>query len=91
MRPYILPLLAVLAAGLAACQTLTPEERRARDEQTCTGYGFKRGTDGFATCLQRIELDRRAQARYDSDWVMADMAYNLNGPNYYPRYYRYRH
>ena len=73
MRLSILPLLAVLAAGLAACQTLTPEERRARDEQTCLGYGFKRGTDGFATCLQRIELDRRAESRafrYQNDMMM---------------------
>lgn len=62
------------ALVLSACQTMTPEERRARDENTCLSYGFKRGTDGFAACLQRIDLDRRADARafraqHDAMWV----------------------
>jgi len=82
--------LAALAIGLSACQTMTPEERRAADERQCLSYGFKPGTNGFATCLQRIDLDRRADARAFRIQAMADMAYNLNGP-YYPRYYRYRH
>ncbi len=65
-------LLILAAAGLmlAACQTMTPEERRAADGNTCASYGFRRGTDAFATCLQRIELDRRAESRafrYDND------------------------
>lgn len=67
--------LTLAAAGLllAACQTVTPEERRARDERTCDSYGFRRGTDAFAACLQRIELDRRADARafrYRSDAML---------------------
>lgn len=56
-------LLAVLALALAACTTITPEERRALDEETCRSYGFRAGTDAFAACLQRIDLDRRAEAR----------------------------
>ena len=48
---------------LAGCTTMTPEERRAADEETCRDYGFRRGTDSFAECLQRIDLDRRAQRR----------------------------
>jgi hypothetical protein len=57
---------------LTACQTLTPEERRARDESTCRGYGFRPGTDPMAGCLLDLELDRRAdnrawQARVDRD------------------------
>lgn len=55
----ILPALAFLTA----CQTMTPEDRRARDESECVNYGFKPRTDAFAECLQRIELDRRAKAR----------------------------
>ena len=54
----------LLLAVLAGCATLTPEEQRARDEQECRGYGFRPGTDAFAECLQRIELDRRARRRY---------------------------
>ncbi|WP_457582544.1 hypothetical protein [Ensifer canadensis] len=68
-------LLTLAAVGLllAACQTMTPEERRAADGNTCASYGFRRGTDAFATCLQRIELDRRAERRsfrYDNDVMM---------------------
>ncbi len=55
--------LALLALALAACTTITPEERRALDEETCRSYGFRAGTDAFAECLQRIDLDRRAEAR----------------------------
>ncbi|NLS02669.1 hypothetical protein HGP14_04685 [Rhizobium sp. P32RR-XVIII] len=55
--------LAAVAIGLSACQSVTPAEQRAIDDRTCLSYGFRRGTDAFATCLQRIELDRRADAR----------------------------
>lgn len=50
-------------ALLAGCTTMTPEERRAADEETCREYGFRRGSEAFAECLQRIDLDRRAQSR----------------------------
>ncbi|MGK6317671.1 hypothetical protein [Neorhizobium sp. DT-125] len=63
MRLHRLLVLAALAGLLAACQTMTPEERRAADENTCAGYGFRRGTDAMARCLLDIELDRRAEAR----------------------------
>jgi hypothetical protein len=48
---------------LASCQTMTPEERRAADERTCAGYGFRARTDAMARCLLDLELDRRAQSR----------------------------
>ncbi|MBW9064042.1 hypothetical protein JNB71_11990 [Rhizobium herbae] len=56
-------LLAALGAILSGCVSMTPEERRAADEKTCLSYGFRRNTDALATCLQRIELDRRAESR----------------------------
>jgi len=52
-----------LALALSACETITPAEQRARDGQTCIGYGFKRNSDNFANCLMRLDLDRRADAR----------------------------
>ena len=61
MRPAVLSILAL--AALAGCTTLTPEERRAADEETCRSYGFTKRNDAFAECLQRIELDRRAARR----------------------------
>jgi hypothetical protein len=54
---------ACLAVVLAACTTMSPQERRAMDEETCRSYGFRPDTDAFATCLQRIDLDRRAELR----------------------------
>lgn len=48
---------------LASCQTMTPEERRAADERTCAGYGFRAKTDAMSRCLLDLELDRRAQSR----------------------------
>ena len=53
--------LAVTALVLVGCQTV--EERRAADEGKCASYGFRSGTDAFAECLQRIDLDRRADLR----------------------------
>lgn len=61
MKP-IVPTLFALAV-LAGCTTMTPEERRAADEETCREYGFRNGSEAFAECLQRIELDRRAERR----------------------------
>ena len=91
MRTRLLvTVMAAIVAGLSACQTMTPEERRAADEQRCLSYGFRRGTDGFATCLQRIDLDRRAEARAQSAELMQSMAYDLNGPVYVYRD-RWRH
>ncbi|KAA3503063.1 MULTISPECIES: hypothetical protein [Rhizobium/Agrobacterium group] len=66
-----------LAAMLAltACQTLTPEERRARDEATCRGYGFRTGTDQMAGCLLDLDLDRRADNRAWQAQMNRDMFY----------------
>lgn len=82
MKGMTTRLLTVAAAGLliAACQSMTPEERRARDENTCASYGFRRNTDAFAACLQRIDLDRRAERRafrYSNDPL-------IWGPYYHP-------
>ncbi|MDE2227796.1 MAG: hypothetical protein KGL11_01990 [Alphaproteobacteria bacterium] len=52
-----------LAAAIAALATLagcvSAAELRQQDENQCAGYGFKPGTDAFASCLQQEELARR--------------------------------
>ncbi|MEW9616261.1 hypothetical protein AB3G45_20825 [Shinella sp. S4-D37] len=53
--------LAATALLLAGCQTAA--DVRASDEARCRSYGFRMGTDAFAECLQRIDLDRRADFR----------------------------
>ncbi|MGR9535686.1 hypothetical protein [Rhizobium leguminosarum] len=87
----LITVMATVVAGLSACQTMTPEERRAADEQRCLSYGFRRGTDSFATCLQRIDLDRRAESRAQSAEMMQSMAWDLNGPYIYRDRWRYHH
>ncbi|MBB3133860.1 hypothetical protein FHS26_001573 [Rhizobium pisi] len=90
--PLLITVMTTIIAGLSACQTMTPEERRAADEQRCLSYGFRRGTDGFATCLQRIDLDRRAESRAQSAELMDSMAWDLNnGPYVYRDRWRYHH
>ena len=70
LRPLPFLALAALAPLLASCQTMTPEERRAADEQTCSRrYGFRPNTDGMSHCLLDLDMSRRADARatrYDS-------------------------
>lgn len=63
MRLHRLLLVATFALPLAACETVTPEQRRAADERTCAGYGFKPGTEATARCLLDLDLDRRAESR----------------------------
>lgn len=62
MRKSALIILAT-ATLLAGCVTMTPEQRRAADEQTCRNYGFRENTEAFANCLMRLDLDRRADRR----------------------------
>ena len=63
MRLHRLILVAALIGPLAGCQTMTREERRAADERTCSGYGFRPKTEAMARCLLDLDLDRRADAR----------------------------
>ncbi|SUX30652.1 hypothetical protein [Chromobacterium vaccinii] len=56
-----LPLLiaaAIGAAALTACAS--PEEIRAMDQRTCSGYGFHPGTDTYANCMMK-QADKRDQ------------------------------
>ncbi|WP_408004500.1 hypothetical protein [Pseudorhizobium endolithicum] len=70
-----------LLIPLAACQTMSPEERRAADERACAGYGFRPGTDAMAKCLLDLELDRRADMRSWRD----RQASTMWGPMYVER------
>lgn len=63
MRVFQLAALVALTGLLAACQSISPEERRAADMRTCAGYGFRPNTDAMARCLLDIDLDRRADTR----------------------------
>ncbi|RJT42711.1 hypothetical protein D3227_02365 [Mesorhizobium waimense] len=61
-----------LAALCAGC--MSAEDRRAADEAKCRSYGFTKKNDAFAECLQRIDLDRRAELRSASAFDPWDRA-----------------
>jgi hypothetical protein len=67
---------------------MTPEERRAIDNQTCSSYGFRRGTDAFANCLLDLDLDRRAASRAQLEQMQFNTPLILYDNRY--RYYRPR-
>ncbi|OJU03809.1 MAG: hypothetical protein BGN83_18635 [Rhizobium sp. 63-7] len=75
-------LVAILLTGLllSACQTMTPEERRAADEAKCRDYGFRARTESFANCLMKLDLDRRAERRSFRDSAAMDPWYPWGPP-----------
>ena len=62
---------------VGACTVITPEQIRANDEARCASYGFRRGTDAFAKCLQEIDMARRAEIRatLDDPWFYGPRPY----------------
>lgn len=56
---------------LASCQTITPEQQASADRQTCRNYGFRQNNDAFATCMQRLDLERRQSIRANRDYFDA--------------------
>lgn len=54
---------ALVALGVLLSGCMSAQDLRAADEAKCRAYGFKHNNDAFAECLQRIELDRRAESR----------------------------
>lgn len=63
-RPFCLVLIAMaLTAGLGGC--VSAQQLRQQDVAACQSYGFHEGTDAFAACLQRENLARRYDTRWD--------------------------
>jgi hypothetical protein len=58
----IISMAVIAAIALTGC-TVSAEERLARDQQTCRGYGFVQGSEAFANCMLELDLDRRAAQR----------------------------
>lgn len=76
----ILPYLLLALATAAGCTTMTPQEQRAADEETCRSYGFTRKNDAFAECLQRLDLDRRAERRANTASLNDSWLYTSRPP-----------
>lgn len=67
----------LLVCALSGCTTMTSADRRAADEAECRDYGFKPRSTAFAECLQRIDLDRKADRRA---WLRDDGFGGRYGP-----------
>ncbi|MBB3144196.1 hypothetical protein FHS21_000579 [Phyllobacterium trifolii] len=87
MRP-LAGLTVLLTLLITGCVSMTPEERRALDNQTCSSYGFRRGTDAFANCLLNLDLDRRAASRAQFEQMQFNTPLIIYDNRY--RYYRHR-
>lgn len=66
--------IAALGLALLASGCVSLAERRALDEERCRSYGFRPGSEAFASCLLEVDLDRAASRRA---WVERDF-----GPRY---------
>lgn len=87
MRP-LAGLTVLLTLFITGCVSMTPEERRALENQTCSSYGFRRGTDAFANCLLNLDLDRRAASRAQFEQMQFNTPLIIYDNRY--RYYRHR-
>jgi hypothetical protein len=78
MRKSVLFATAAMGLLLSACETTSPAQQRAMDDAKCKSFGFRRNTDGFARCLQDIDLNRSADRR-----VRQEELYMWSGPRFY--------
>jgi len=51
----LLPFL-FLPLGIAGC--VSAEDQRAADQEKCASYGYRPGTDGFASCMESQDWKR---------------------------------
>lgn len=74
---------ALVIGALAAC---TPTAQQAevlssRDDQTCSGYGFQAGSEGYAAC--RMQLAQGREAVRQQQVMAASAAMQRIGDGYY--------
>jgi hypothetical protein len=57
-------LIAVASLALAGCKTTAERqaERQIADHAKCVSYGFKPETEGYASCLMRLDTARDEEA-----------------------------
>jgi len=86
-------LLTLFIAGIvSACTTVTPQQSLQMDRSRCQTIGFPANSVAMAECVQRYELDRRADGRARQvalDHWMHDRPLIYGWP--YRSHYGYRH
>lgn len=50
--------LAIALCFLAACQSMTPQEKQAANQRTCLGYGFLPESAAMERCLNNLQLPK---------------------------------
>lgn len=66
MRVLIAVVVLALCAPLAGCETVSPQQQHASDQNTCASYGYQPGTDKFADCMMAT-AHRREDAKTAQD------------------------
>ena len=83
MRPLILAVMLCLAGCQSPEQLAAARAAQARaDANTCIGFGFQPGTDGFASCRMRLAIQRQQHM----DAVNAMLAEPSPAPVYQPSF-----
>lgn len=80
MKRSFLPAALALAALGAGCVSTTDAERRTADEVRCSAYGFRPATDAMAQCLQRSDLDRAAERRFQIETAFGGTPWFYRSP-----------
>lgn len=68
LRSHWLPL---ALAGALTTGCASPEALRQADENKCSSFGFHPGTDGFASCLQKLATDRENNSPFSAANIAA--------------------
>lgn len=55
----------ILTLLLAGC--VSPEQQEAADKNQCMKFGFRAGSDGFATCMMSLSTNRQAMMQKSMD------------------------
>lgn len=64
-----------IAQAMKRSQQPTTADQTAKDAETCSNYGFKRGTNQFADCMMRIDLARREMLQQQAYYAQQMMQY----------------
>jgi hypothetical protein len=73
-----------VAIALGGC--VSTAELDAQDNQTCSSYGFKRGTQDYLACRMAVQDQRRkADEAQRQRWAAASVLLNQPAPVYQPR------
>ena len=72
--------IAAVAAMLAGCSTfgMSGAQIAQMDQSKCQGYGFKLGSEAFASCMQQLDLSREEDQRSRGRALSAAGGYLLN-------------